>query len=222
MSNPLRPTGYDNEALFAQRVYDNDFGQSQKLRSSRTVKISKAHNGIFVKVKQNPAAQVQAAPTPVSVTRLTFIKSFGDYTVCFDPTKGTRLGGPFIPVAKPQDLRNSIVNKTIYGNSWTYGYPHNPVGGGPSADVLAYIYRTATLQSVSQREGVVPQWLPVNSINVSNGIGAASEVLAITVSNGTGVALDPKDDLVPKLTAITFEEIGPRAWTVFADQSFGT
>lgn len=212
MSDPLKPTGWNNEAIFDQKVHESAFGPVNKLLTSRTVKVSRTHAGIVLRVKQAKGGSAPAAATQIKY--LSFKQSLGDYFLATDST------GKIYQVAKPYKLRNSISRAVIYGSQINYTYPHNPVGGGISADKLAYLYRVATLNSDStqtENEGVVPQYLPAN---VAPNI-IADIIEAIQVPN-TGVISVADGSGIPANTIITWQDqnIDGRAWALFSNPAF--
>lgn len=141
----------------------------------------------------------------------TFQKSLGDYFL-------TNQG---IAVAKTPDIRCSITSKSIYGTTWNFTYPHNPGGGGPSSDYLAYIYRVAKTGSgasaITENQGLVPQ--------LSAGLGAIQPdtIIAEYMPNGTGIISDPLD-LVTSIGGISvpikWQMQGPHMWSKFSNMSF--
>lgn len=141
----------------------------------------------------------------------TFLKSLGDYF----------LTGQGIAVAKSPDIRCSIGSKLIYGTVWAYTYPHNPVGGGPSTDALAYLYRVAKTGSgssaITENQGLVPQ-LSAGNVSIP-----ADKIVAEYMPNGTGVNSDPLD-LVTSVGGISvpikWQMQGPHMWAKFANQGF--
>jgi len=217
----LRPVGADSQGVYHEKTHARVFGPSRRIRRTKDFRISETHQGIFIrsKARPSPAAPPAAAPTPLE--RFYLMAVYGDYIVGYDALTGNAANGPFIPIAKPFEMRNSILTATIYGQVWNYTYPHNPAGGGPSADTLAYMYRQSTLAAggASVIEGYVPPYL--GGINLVLG-SPRSLIHAQLVNGGTGVVLDPKDTLVTAGTAINYLEVSSRAWTAFANQQFGT
>lgn len=208
MSDPLRPTGSDPESIFAQRTHDNVFGPGQKLRNSRTAKISRSPGGVFIKVRVTPSASV--APS-IACQPFRFIQSFGDYFLA------TSTSGTVVQIAKPYKLRNSIAFEVIYGNRINFSYPHNVAN-----DPLAYIYRHAFLPadpSQFENQGIVPQYLAASA----NPVKVADLIYAIQPTGGTGVVSGVDGTAIPAGTAIVWEDLNcdGRAWTRFGDQSFG-
>lgn len=206
-SYPPLPDGSDREAQFMQRVHGRVFGPLARLRSSRTVKVSTTHGGIFLKVKQTPPARAQA---PSTKKQYTFIRAFGDYTLCSDSS------GKTVPIAKPPDCRNSITSLKIYGQTFAVTYPHNT---GNLSDPLAYVYKHMVLNpnptnAPASVHGYTPPYLAAST----NG-SPPSIIYASTCADALNIPLDPADNITPPGTVITLVEEGARAWTQFANQA---
>lgn len=135
-SNPLLPTGSNNEALFDQKVHRNAFGPSQKIRSTKGMRVVRKHDGIFLVPKVRASSPFQSAPVAaVSIGTLQAI--YDNYLVLTDLVSGVN-----VRVAKQYHLRNSILKeKTLDGTIWTFTYQ------GTGAGNLAYVARTKTAAS---------------------------------------------------------------------------
>lgn len=217
MSDPLLPTGSNCEADFAQKVHGKVFGPRGKIRNTSTIKADYRHDGIYLHAKK-----VKGGGKPTQIKFFHFSQSLSDY---FLTTEG-------IAVAKPYKLRNSISQEIIYGTTVKFTYPHNPNGGGPSTDSLAYLYRVASIGSGSntttENQGVNPQYL-------------SGDIIYAIQMDDTGVKSDPKDhtttpqvqdpahpdDPTKKIDGppvkITWLQISTQqAWSKFKNQTFGT
>lgn len=152
-----------------------------------------------------PAAQVTSS---FELLKGNYSSSLGDYILLTDGTA----------VAKPYKIRNSITREKIYGNDLTFTYPHNPVGGGPSVDPLAYLYRVASAGGlVTENEGVNPQYL--SGTDSFTGVGDEISYVPAT----TGIMTDPLDPVGSPggvATAVAFLQVSTAAaWTRFSNQS---
>lgn len=146
----------------------------------------------------------------ISTNTVHFKQSLGDYFL-------TQEG---IAVAKSFKIRCSIANENIYGSNISFTYPHNPTGGGPSSDTLAYLYRQAKIgaSGTPENQGLVPQLLvgdPILVIQPTGGCGTTA---------GVPLMSDPKD-LVTSIGGIPVPITSmmipdARAWTIFANPNF--
>jgi hypothetical protein len=206
---PPRPTGSDREAIFAQMAWDSKYAPENQLRDSSTIKWTKTSRGIFGKAVV--MSGVGSSPQPgVNLSYFSFIRSYQNYTLC-----GFQSGAPptteHVRVAKDFKLRNNIAAETIYGNNVQYQYPRNVAG-----NALYGLYRTATIAGVGvENQGVVPQYLPNDLVLCiqlpDTTIGLQVEAQDVADNPGDGISTS---------TQVTWLEIGPRAWTRFANQSF--
>ncbi len=211
---PVRPTGSTPEALFDQWSHENQTN-ALKINDSSGMKVSRTTRGFILQPKRVPGG---SPATSITVKRLSFKQSLGDYFLATELSTGT-----VYQVAKPYKLRNSIGFEIIYGSRINFSYPHNPAGGGLSADTLAYLYRKAVLSTDNTRtenQGIVPQYLPATTAPVH----AADVLYAVQMSSGTGVVSDPLDVLSNPGTPIVWLDLNVdgRAWTRFSVQTFGT
>lgn len=180
--------------------------RAQRIRGSSTMKVNESANGTTLLPKLGGGGS--SAPSPMRT--LHFKQSLGDY---FLTNEG-------IAVAKDYKLRCSITSQTIYSVLFLFTYPHNPAGGGPSSDPLAYLYRVAATPTVSntvpENEGIVPQFLvndPILCCQPSDG------------TNGTGgnIMSDPRDlatSIGGTPVPVTWMMLPcSRAWSRFNNQS---
>lgn len=208
---PKRMTGQSPLAQWLNQLLE--FAISCKPISSPTVKASDSPRGTIL----TAAGQAGGSP-PSGAEKYHFKQSLGDYFL-------TEEG---IAVAKPANIRNSITQEIIYGTVFDMTYPHNPAGGGPSADPLAYVYRVATIhnsQLPPEVQGVTPQYKPRGQVTAQGGtfIQKPDEITAIECD--TGVMSDPLDLVTSangKPVAIGWLQISPGspAWTKFSNQGF--
>ena len=138
-----------------------------------------------------------------------YLKSYANYWLC-----ETAVGnGVHARVAKPPELRNSILTETIYGQTFTYNYLHNS-----GTNSLYGIYRTSTRSSDGflEYQGVNPQ-------------PQAGYILYLA-SFPTGLKVEaqdvtdnPGDNVVAGTTPITYLDNtnSGRAWWANNDQSYG-
>ena len=212
--NPQKPVGTSPMFIFMGWVWDMLVNRLNFIDSS-TVKWSRGTKGISAMVKVNAPG---SPPTTAAVQWLTFVAVFGTYLVCKDSS------GKIIPVAKQQELWNTIGYKTIYGNLFSYGYPHDPAGGGPASDQYSYIMRSVVYfppgssQQVTIKQLITPPYIVQGNMAI-NGKAAASLIPAIAVTDGTNLTLDPKDNITPAGTKITMLDVSHRAWAKSADQT---
>lgn len=195
----LRPDGSSPEGVYDATTWERTQGRQGRFNNSTTVKVRKTSGGFYWD------AQIPGAVAGVQVSIFSFVQSLGDYFIAKDSS------GKKVAIAKTYKLRNSILTETIYGNVINFKYPHNPHGGGPSSDPLAYLYRTASLTGGgSENQGVVPQYL-VNDV-----------IYALQCD--TGVMSDPLDTVISvggKSVDVNWIQIASaQAWCRFSDQTF--
>lgn len=157
-SNPLKPTGYDNEAIFAQKTHDSNFGPANKIRSTRDIRVSRSHNGIFLrnKVRPSPSVQsvainayvIQALPTPI--TAASVLSMYANYFIAIDDS-----GNP-VRIAKNPKLRCSIASEIIDGNTWAYTYQ--------TVGQYKYVTRQAKSGTAIEYQIIVPRYLGEDDI----------------------------------------------------------
>jgi hypothetical protein len=203
---PNKLSGTGPEVQFLNRLLD---------KCKEVAIVSTAGNGYRLRPSPSGTALdiIQSSGgigSPVEIKTVHFKQSLGDY---FLTNEG-------IPVAKHFKLRNSITHETIYGTAVNFTYPHNPVGGGPSADSLAYLYRQAKIgaSGTPENQGVVPQFLvndPILIIQPSDGCGVTAGVplmsdLKDLVTSVGGIAVPITWMMIPDA----------RAWTQFANPGF--
>lgn len=197
-AEPHLPTGAGHAANWAQKSQGRLWGARGQLRSSPGFSVSYTQNGQFVRVKPS------ATGSPSVGKNLNFLQAYGDYILT---TQG-------IAVARPAYCRcESVGTEIIYGGAYTYSFPHDPPGGGPSSDPLAYLYRVSAGPSANENQGVIPYYT------------AELSIFCYQPQGGTGVMSDPLDTVtspngVP--VPIIWQHDGAFAWTAFADQTFGT
>ena len=127
---------------------------------------------------------------------------FGDYLVIKLP------GNTLVPVAKPQRLRNSVFQETIFGTLFTFFYPHNPGAGLPPTDPMAYVRRTCNSSLGAQFHDIIKPWI------------LGEEIVAFT-TQATGIVTDPVDPNFAPRTAITYLDAnnGSHDWMMSPNQS---
>lgn len=210
MSDPILPAGFDNEANFAQQVHNRVFGKSGKLRNTRTVKVSRNHNGIFLRVK--PGKGGKSAPSqPVAVAQFAFVQSYRNYVI------GRNLATNVLTqIAKPYLHRNSNTNLLRDGQQWTLTYPQNPAVGVAPTSAIAFVSRTATRPSDGyfEYQRITDPWTPASG----NPSQPADVFYAMQVP-ATGVVSEQLDTITPVGTAITWLDMNTdgRAWAATPD-----
>ena len=191
-----KPTGSDAESVFHQETWEQTRGERNRLRSTSTAWFEFTPRGIFAHARPGKSS----APQPVQTKLLTIgVGSgfqFSDYIV-------TKEG---VAVAKPYKIRCSVKQTTILGTKFDLAYPHNPNGGGPSADDLAYIYRTQNFHNAGP--GSVPEYQIINP-EFCDG----DEITAIKIP--TSVMSDPLDTVTSKNGKSVAIE-----WALFSPQSY--
>jgi hypothetical protein len=122
----------------------------------------------------------------------------GDYLTCkaWDGTeagKTTSDAGADVYIAKPAELRDSIVTETIEGEVFTYTYATGPA----TTPTITNKLRTATVGGVVREVQIVtPEWLvnfPIYALRGSTGVfrgpGETNPVPLLMVGGGRGWAL---------------------------------
>lgn len=103
---PPRPTGFDQESLFHQGIWDRNYGRASRARSGLTVKLDRGPGGIVARAKPGRGGGSAGL-------KLHRFKSMGtDHLVC-RTWDGTTEGSTDIKIAKPDKLRFSITAATI-------------------------------------------------------------------------------------------------------------
>lgn len=133
----------------------------------------------------------------------TFSQSFGDYFLAKDAGNNT------VQIARIPETRCSITSKVVYGNTFTYTYPHNPPSNVPATHSLAFVFRQASnVTNGNVYESITPAY------------SYGDEVQAVAGVN-TGVFSVGADSSSLSASAITIQEVTNRAWAVNADQNWG-
>jgi hypothetical protein len=200
-SDPLKPTGYDEEAVFDQWAHEKLRNGKWRLRDSSTVTFDYRHDGIYANVKREKSApQVSTPSSPTLVG--TLLSVYDNYIVLKDLVSGAT-----IRAAKMYHLRNSIQSETtLDGTIWNFTYP--------SAVALKYQARTKSGAGISEYQRVTKVYCtnPVDQISYSQmpmALAAAVNIKTIAADGGVTVG-----------TLVTYLEEGPpRQWARKIDQS---
>lgn len=154
---PFRPTGSNFEAQNAQKVHDKVFGPSSKIRNTRSVQVSRNHDGIFLTVKTPRATAGKGLLGPFQIDVVE-----GDYLICFayDPINEIRTGTVPVYIAKEDKQQNSLTTETIFGvvHNYTYQDGDTPPQGFSAAD-SNNAFRIDNYGSNTAVQRIIPPWV---------------------------------------------------------------
>lgn len=150
--------------------------------------------------------------TPATLEAFTFVLARKDYIVCLP--RGITDPALRVNIAKPPDLRLSVLNAVIDGEYWTYS------NAAYVSTANEYLRRDATLTGVgSEKQVIVPRYRAAAAAAGSVPAQTASIIYAMKVTGGTGVLSDLVLTGFPVGSTVEYLEISPRHWSTKADQS---
>ena len=154
--SPRRPTGFDDEALFAQSVHSKIHGPSGDLCDSSTVHWQRTSRGIFAHAKASKGGNAS--------TFRGKLKSLDDDFVTCHSWDGTTEGSTDVLVLKSPKLFVSLVSANVMDEGHSYSYEDNLDG-----DEINNITRTDTLTSgprsgKTEDQRVEPPWVKDDEI----------------------------------------------------------
>lgn len=215
MSNPLKPTGYDNESIFAEKVHDEVFGPSRRIRGSKGMRVSHTRDGIFLYPKVKAVSPAAAVESSIAIGTLKAI--YDNYLVLTDIASGA-----IVRVAKQYHLRNSILKEeTLDGTVWTFTYQTaNP----NTVNTLAYVARTKTTTTANGGYFEYQRVTKVYSVAIAANAIPADQIAYVPLATAYATAINIKtiaaDTGVAVGTLITNLEYGPmRMWAKKIDQT---
>lgn len=187
---PTRPQGESNEARFQKAVWE-------KLWGRREVP--------FIKPSQQIVQQSQGLVVGV----FDFVKAFSEYITATDSS------GVLTQIARPPELRCSILARTIDGGVFTYAYQQPP-------NALAWVARTVTSSSLTGPE--YQRIRPIYFAGIAGQTPAqpATKIIAIkyTAADIVSVGAAGGDTLNAVGTPITWIQISDnRMWVRKVDQT---
>lgn len=153
MTEPLKPTGLDNEANFMGKLHEKNYGEAAQLRTSQDISVIKSASGIFLRLRR----RISGGSTRQGPFQIDSVQD--DYLTCypFDNVNLVRTSATPVYIAKEELHQTDITQETIFGivHNYTYTPGLTPPGGLAPADVNN-VFRTDSVTGEFQL--LTPPW----------------------------------------------------------------